>query len=212
MEKTKKYFLKYLKTVQSNFITGVMALLPIVLTYYVVLFIYDVIKTTNAVLNEYFVGLENPGLLIYPLVFILIISIGYAISSKTSNFIYHTQDMILKKLPFVNKLYDIFKQITELFSSNGKDDKQEVVLVSFGGQKQLGFITNSIPDTNIKVVFLPTSPNPTNGYNLYVEDKELEYIPDLTKEESLKLVLSLGSLKSEKLNKYFKKKGGGINE
>jgi len=208
MEKTKKYFLKYLKTVQSNFITGVMALLPIVLTYYVVLFIYDVIKTTNAVLNEYFVGLENPGLLIYPLVFILIISIGYAISSKTSNFIYHTQDMILKKLPFVNKLYDIFKQITELFSSNGKDDKQEVVLVSFGGQKQLGFITNSIPDTNIKVVFLPTSPNPTNGYNLYVEDKELEYIPDLTKEESLKLVLSLGSLKSEKLNKYFKKKGG----
>jgi len=212
MEKTKKYFLKYLKTVQSNFITGVMALLPIVLTYYVVLFIYDVIKTTNAVLNEYFVGLENPGLLIYPLVFILIISIGYAISSKTSNFIYHTQDMILKKLPFVNKLYDIFKQITELFSSNGKDDKQEVVLVSFGGQKQLGFITNSIPDTNIKVVFLPTSPNPTNGYNLYVEDKELEYIPDLTKEESLKLVLSLGSLKSEKLNKYFKKKGGDINE
>jgi len=208
MEKTKKYFLKYLKTVQSNFITGVMALLPIVLTYYVVLFIYDVIKTTNAVLNEYFVGLENPGLLIYPLVFILIISIGYAISSKTSNFIYHTQDMILKKLPFVNKLYDIFKQITELFSSNGKDDKQEVVLVSFGGQKQLGFITNSIPDTNIKVVFLPTSPNPTNGYNLYVEDKELEYIPDLTKEESLKLVLSLGSLKSEKLNKYFKKKEG----
>ena len=206
MEKTKKYFLKYLKTVQSNFITGVMALLPIVLTYYVVLFIYDVIKTTNAVLNEYFVGLENPGLLIYPLVFILIISIGYAISSKTSNFIYHTQDMILKKLPFVNKLYDIFKQITELFSSNGKDDKQEVVLVSFGGQKQLGFITNSIPDTNIKVVFLPTSPNPTNGYNLYVEDKELEYIPDLTKEESLKLVLSLGSLKSEKLNKYFKKR------
>jgi uncharacterized membrane protein len=208
MEKTKKYFLKYLKTVQSNFITGVMALLPIVLTYYVVLFIYDVIKTTNAVLNEYFVGLENPGLLIYPLVFILIISIGYAISSKTSNFIYHTQDMILKKLPFVNKLYDIFKQITELFSSNGKDDKQEVVLVSFGGQKQLGFITNSIPDTNIKVVFLPTSPNPTNGYNLYVEDKELEYIPDLTKEESLKLVLSLGSLKSEKLNKYFKKREG----
>ena len=54
-------------------------------------------------------------------------------------------------------------------------------------------------------VFLPTSPNPTNGFLIFVKKSELVVL-DMTVEDALKMVISAGLLSPEMLDRTTKDK------
>ncbi len=109
-------------------------------------------------------------------------------------------DSLIANIPGVRWIYSAVKQILETLSKAGSDSFREVVLVEFPrkGIYSIGFLTGKtkgqiqrITDDEILNVFLPTTPNPTNGFMLFVPKSELIKL-DMTVDQGLKMVISAG--------------------
>ena len=111
-------------------------------------------------------------------------------------------DSALLRVPLLNKIYGATKQVNDAFSASNKTAFRTVVLIEYPrqGVYTIGFITSEPhPElqarTNEKVVcvFVPTTPNPTGGFLLFVpEDKVTKLEMSVT--DGIKYVISLGSI------------------
>lgn len=111
-------------------------------------------------------------------------------------------DSALLRVPLLNKIYGATKQVNDAFSATNKTAFRTVVLIEYPrqGVYAIGFITSEPhPElqarTNEKVacVFVPTTPNPTGGFLLFVpEDKVVKL--DMSVTDGIKYVISLGSI------------------
>lgn len=100
------------------------------------------------------------------------------------------------KMPVLNKVYNFGKDISDSFITdiNGDGDLQ-VVEVMFAGQLHLGVISGS-DENNVKVIFVPTAPNPLNGFVFKTNDYRI--IPEFKFIEFIQLLASLGRTNGKK--------------
>ena len=114
-------------------------------------------------------------------------------------------DAALLRVPLVNKIYSVTKQVNEAFTSNKKNSFKTVVLVEFpcAGTYSLGFVTSEQRQevqakTREKVlcVFVPTTPNPTAGFLLLVPEDKVTKL-EMSVADAIKYVISLGSVSPE---------------
>ena len=100
----------------------------------------------------------------------------------------------------MRSLYSAFKQLVEVFAKDNTDQFSEVVLIEYpkSGTWCLGFVSSPAkgeigtalgPD--FLGIFVPTTPNPTSGFLMYVESKEIIRLK-MTVEEGAKMILSAG--------------------
>ncbi|MBX3746773.1 MAG: DUF502 domain-containing protein [Verrucomicrobiae bacterium] len=111
-------------------------------------------------------------------------------------------DAILLRVPVLNTIHGVVKQVNDAFrSTHGRSFKQ-VVLVEFPrkGVYSLGFVTGADQQevqhrTQEKVlsVFVPTTPNPTSGYLVMVPENQVRVL-DMTVTDGIKYIISLGSV------------------
>ncbi|MCX5656801.1 MAG: DUF502 domain-containing protein, partial [Candidatus Omnitrophica bacterium] len=110
-----------------------------------------------------------------------------------------TEKLILK-FPFFGRIYAGTKEISNAFLLSNKGAFMKVVLVEFPkeGSYALGFITSAakgeIQDktkNNVLSVLVPTTPNPTSGFLLFIPMDKLIFL-DMTIEEGIKLIISGG--------------------
>ena len=125
----------------------------------------------------------------------------------------------MKKIPVISEIYSSTKQLVEAFSFNNKQ-LMDCVLVEFprAGAWSIGFITNTEVQCLIdkegkdfsqeKIsVFVPTTPNPTTGFFMFIDRKET--IPlAMSADEAAKLIMSAGVLSPNilKIKKKINKK------
>jgi len=109
-------------------------------------------------------------------------------------------DRILAKVPLVNRVYLAVRQLSQALLSSRRAVFQQVVLVEFPrkGVYCLGFVTSkawegveSVRGEDLLAVFLPTTPNPTSGFLLFVPRREVVPL-DIGVEDALKMVISGG--------------------
>jgi len=112
-----------------------------------------------------------------------------------------TGDNILLRVPLLNKIYSTIKQVKEAFAGN-KSSFKEAVLVEFPqpGIYSLGFITSEHQNelqvkTRERVwgVFMPTTPNPTTGFLLFVPESKMIRL-DMSVADAIKTIISLGAV------------------
>jgi uncharacterized membrane protein len=103
-------------------------------------------------------------------------------------------------MPVVRSIYGAIKQIMETVMSANSDSFREVVLVEYPrkGIWVIGFVTGETKGevqnlTKDKVIniFVPTTPNPTSGFLLFIPQKDLVYM-DMKVEDAVKMVISGG--------------------
>ena len=142
-------------------------------------------------------GLPGLGLLI---VCIFMTFIGALTAGILGRFWVRTSEKVLSRMPVIRSVYGALKQIFETVLSKQSDAFREVVLFEYPrrGSWALGFITGktegeiqSSTEDEIVNVFLPTTPNPTSGYLLFVPRRELVVL-SMTVEEGIKMVISGG--------------------
>ncbi len=112
-------------------------------------------------------------------------------------------DRFLLRVPLLNKIYGTIKQVNEAFSNNKSSFKQ-VVLVKFPNAdcNSIGFVTGEqkfIPSqTGEKIfsVFIPTTPNPTSGFLIFVAESQIMKL-DMSVPDGIKLIISAGSISPE---------------
>ena len=99
---------------------------------------------------------------------------------------------IINRLPIVNKIYSFGKDISDSFIADIKQDGDlKVVEVMFAGQKSLGALTDPVHH----IIFVPTAPNPLNGFIIQTEDykvKDMKFI------ELVQALASLGRINGSK--------------
>ncbi|MCF6196771.1 MAG: DUF502 domain-containing protein [Emcibacter sp.] len=109
-------------------------------------------------------------------------------------------EKILNRMPVVRSVYNTLKQIFETVISENKGSFQEVVLIeyprkglwaiAFISGENKGEIQRKMADDVVNV-FLPTTPNPTSGFLLFVPKKDIIRL-DMTPDEGAKYVISAG--------------------
>jgi len=111
-------------------------------------------------------------------------------------------DKLIAKVPFGRSVYGALKQILEAAFTPGDQKFKGVALVEFPkeGSYTLAFITKDSPkktspdpDKKFIRVFVPTTPNPTSGYMLILEEHKVRRI-EMSIEEATKIIISGGLL------------------
>jgi len=195
------------KKLRNLFFTGLLVLLPVVISLKLVFWGFE--KTDQILGNliqqllEKYFNYSEPiyGLGLGVLV-ILIILTGVFAKNYLGKKLIAIGERILDKIPILNTIYNVIKQVIESFSKD-KNAFQKVVLIEYprAGIYSPGFLTGDAPtETMDKTgkqmvnVFVPTSPNPTTGYLVFVPMDDV-IVLDTSVEDGFKLLLSAGVIK-----------------
>jgi uncharacterized membrane protein len=188
--------------VRRTLVAGTLAALPLIITYWVVKWLFGVLDGLFAPLVARIVGFHIPGvgLLISLLVFYLF---GMFSANVIGQQIESGFEHLLSRLPFLRAVYSSAKQVIKTLSSGTERSKQRVVLVEFPakGHYMVGFVTRDVPAGVIHpegtiAVFVPTVPNPTSGALLVLPESSV-IATSMTAEEAFKIVLSGGVIVPE---------------
>ena len=202
---------------QANFLAGLAIVLPAVISVAVVLWLFDrVANITDSLL--FFLphqithrnGGEGPiywywslAALVWAIV--LIGTVGLLARNYFGKKIIQLVNALLLRVPLLNKIYSATKQVNDAFTSGSKTAFRTVVLVEFprAGVYSIGFVTSEQqPQIEAKTgektlcVFVPTTPNPTAGFLLFVPEDKVTKL-EMSVAEGIKYVISLGAILPE---------------
>ena len=197
---------KIFQKLQRYFLTGLVVLIPIVLTVYLVWSVISFIdKVVIPIIPPKYNPLDLfeiyiPGLGVF-LFLITTTLIGSIASGFLGRQAISLGEKILSRTPIVSTIYNSIKQIIQaVFKPNGTSFKQPC-LVEYPrkGVWAVGFATKEnkgemAEKTNKKLinVFVPTTPNPTSGFLLMFPIDEVIYL-NMTFEEASKFIVSAGT-------------------
>lgn len=190
-----------LKTLRNYLITGLIILLPLIVTIYVVTAIFNAVDGVLRPVVELLIGRS-----VYGLGFILTIGFILGVGAVGTNVIGRKLidygEKILTKIPLVRNIYLTVKQIIDGLFLKNKNAFKKVVLVEYPreGLYQVGFLTSegigevqSNTSQEVVNVFMPTTPNPTSGMLILAPKKDVTHL-DMTVEQGLKLIISGGTV------------------
>jgi uncharacterized membrane protein len=191
-------------------IVGLILVTPIFVTVFVVNFLFRlttqwVLKfVPPAVLKEYSALFFQSAALVVVLVVVFLI--GLLTRNIIGQKLYSVGDMVLARIPFINKIYLTVRQISEAIVDQSQTMFKEVVLLEYPrkGLYSIGFITASVPkDVVAKIperadgeyvsVFIATVPNPTSGFFVLVPRSEVRVLP-ISVSNGMKMVISAGAV------------------
>ena len=190
---------------RGYFLAGILVVAPLTITVMVTFwFLRFIDKNVTAILPEYWYtglygGTTIPGLgILIALTFFVIV--GWFATNFLGRFFVRLYEAILDRMPVIRNIYSALKQIFETVMAAQSDAFRDVIMMEYPrkGVWSIGFVTGvskgevqRLTNEETINVFVPTTPNPTSGYLLFVPKKEVHYL-DMTVEEGVKLVVSGG--------------------
>lgn len=189
MKKFRDFFKKY-------FITGLLVIIPIWATYYVLSGLLGIIDNMLGDLPGYLLGLRFPGLGIITLILVVLL-VGILTANYIGKNIVQYGEAFMQRVPLVRGVYSTMKKIMDTFSM--KHSFHGVALVEYPrkGCYSVGFMTGEVRgesmglDGRFITVFVPTTPNPTAGFLLVLPEAEVKRL-DMTVEQGMKFIVSIG--------------------
>ena len=190
---------------RNYFLAGVLVTAPIAITVYFTWSIVtwvdrEVARAMPAAYNpNTYLPFSLPGLGLVMLVATLTI-IGFLTANLLGRTLIRLGEALVNRTPIIRSFYSAIKQIFETVLKDKSTAFREVVLLEFprSGAWTLGLvigrtegeIRDKLPE-NLLSVFIPTSPNPTSGYLLFVPQADAIRM-DMTVEDALKMIVSGG--------------------
>jgi uncharacterized membrane protein len=219
IQKTETPKRSLLMRLRGYLIAGVLVTAPITITIWLTVTLINIIdnQVTNLLPPQYdpelYLPFSVPGLgLIAVLLFLIVI--GFLATNFMGRFFVRIGEEVLDRLPIIRSLYGAIKQILETVLADQADAFREVVMIEYPRKNSwvIGFLTGrSKGEVQQKTasdtvnIFVPTTPNPTSGFLLFVPEKDVIRL-DMTVEEGIKLVVSAGIVSPEQMKKMQKKK------
>jgi len=186
------------------FLTGILAILPLGITAWILYKVFVTIDSTVSPWISRWTGAEIPGTG-FAATIVFVFLVGLFASNIIGRTIIHRFEAFFAKVPLASRIYIAVKQIGDGVIGNRKNLFRRVVMFEYPrlGSWALGFVTSEhrgplARRTGRKMlhVFVPTTPNPTSGFLLFLPEDELMEL-DMTVEDGLKLVISGGAVAPE---------------
>jgi uncharacterized membrane protein len=189
---------------RKYFITGLLVLVPLAITLWVLNLIVGTLDQSLLLMPEKWrpqslFGFTLPGLGTI-LTLVIIFLTGLVTRNFLGNRLLTWWEMLLNRIPVVNSIYSSVKQVSDtLFSSSGNAFRK-ALLVQYPRQGcwTIAFQTG-VPGGDVKnhlqgdyvSVYVPTTPNPTSGFFLMLPRAETIEL-NMSVDEALKYIVSMG--------------------
>lgn len=204
----------FARRLRGYFITGLLVLVPIILTviiiYRLFLLIDGILRGVVTTLLRAQVGWDLhesqiPGLGFVTLV-ILIFLTGVLARQYFGKKLIESAERLVNRIPLVKGVYNAVRQISAAFFTENRQVFNRVVLIRFPHKSSyaIGFtvqernpLMRDVLPGDLVSVFLPSTPNPTTGFLLFVPREEVINL-DVSVEDALKMVISGGTIPPSK--------------
>ena len=195
----------FARRLRNYFITGIVVAAPIAITVFLVWKFINVVdsifaaRIPAALLPQSYLPFAIPGLVLL-IAFVFLSLVGALTTNFLGRWLVRTSDRVVSRMPVVRSVYGTLKKIFETVLAQSSKSFREVVLIEYPrpGIWAIGFITGvtegevqSITTPELVNVFLPTTPNPTSGFLLFVPRADVLSL-HMSVEEGIKLVISGG--------------------
>lgn len=219
LEREKAIFMKLGSKIKAYFFTGILVTAPVSITFYLAYkLIFWIDRSVNKLIPmefrpDNYLPYSIPGLGLVLLILAMIF-IGMFAAGFLGKFFLSLGEWLVFKMPFISSVYSLLKQVFQTFLSNKNNAFSKVVLLEYPrkGIWILGFVSS---DTTGEVrdklgrellnVFIPTTPNPTSGFLIFVPKEDTINI-DMSVEDGIKFVISGGLVTPELASKKSRKK------
>ena len=204
----KSYSFRLLANVRGNFLAGLIVIAPIGFTMWIINSIIGWIDGWVLPLIPYnyhfaeYIGINLKGLgVMFFLVFTVLV--GWVAKGILGRTFLRVGENLVDRTPIVRSVYSGIKQIAETVLSSRDSSFEKACLIeyprkgiwaiAFVASDSRGEIAEKNPDKQNQLVsvFIPTTPNPTSGFLLFIPKSDIKYL-DMTIEEAAKLVISAG--------------------
>ncbi len=202
-----------LTRLRNYFLTGFIICAPLAITAYLV---WSFIGWVDSWVKPYIPEVYNPdnylpfsvpgfGLIV---AFFIITMVGFLTANFIGRTIVSFGENLLNRMPFVRNLYSGLKQIFQTVFADNDTTFEKVGLIEYPRQGLFALVfiaTKTRGEVNQRLVsqgkhtvsvFLPTTPNPTSGFLLFVPEEDITIL-DMSVEEAAKLVISAGLVAPE---------------
>jgi uncharacterized membrane protein len=190
-----------LRFISKNFLTGLITILPVVLTLYL---IYWLVVSTESLLggvirqvlpeNLYWPGMGTiAGLL-------LILLVGLLMHAYVVRRLFGWAEQLLYHVPIIKSIYRAIRDFFDYFSPDKKKEFEQVVAVSIGdtGMQVIGFVSQVLPERLPEdfreegsiLVYLPLS-YMIGGYAVLMPRSAVRPL-DMSMEEAMRFTLTAG--------------------
>ncbi|MBW6506842.1 MAG: DUF502 domain-containing protein [Rhodobacteraceae bacterium] len=192
---------------RASFLTGLVVVMPIGLTLWLIWtvtgwidgFVWPFIPARWRPDQYFGINLRGIGVIIF-LIFTVVV--GWVAKGFFGRSLLQWGEDLVDRMPVVRSIYAGIKQIAETVFAQTEASFDKACLfeyprkgtwaIGFVSTQAKGEIAQKIPHgETILSVFLPTTPNPTSGYLLYVPEKDVIYL-DMGVEDAAKLIISAG--------------------
>ncbi|MFA4991344.1 MAG: DUF502 domain-containing protein [Candidatus Omnitrophota bacterium] len=220
--------MKTFRKIKFSFFTGLLMMVPLVLTAWV---LYFIVARLNAwflepimnILGRWLSG-SNVEFLTKVVIFFILLSlltlIGFAARILFIKKIMGSAEKMLYKVPLISTIYGGLKEISSAFFDKDRSLFQRVVLVEYPrkGIYVLGFVTSDAEGEvqqktkeHVINIFLPTTPNPTSGMLVLVPREDVIDL-EMSVAEGMKMIISGGAVNPQRIGHGDTKDGSGPSE
>src|SRR5690606_31911483 len=208
-----------LTRLRTYFLTGIVVTAPIAITIYL---IYAFVTFVDANITpliparynpETYLPFSVPGLCVV-ISAVALILIGFLTANFLGRTLLSFGERIVGRMPIIRTIYNALKQIMETMMAQSGTSFREVVLIEYPrkGLWALAFVTSSargeisdISDDEVISIFLPTTPNPTSGFLLFMPRRDIIFL-DMTVEAGIKLIISAGMIWPENVTEKMRER------
>ena len=191
---------KFLLHIRTTLIAGLLAILPIGVTLFVLKFFFELL---DPILSPIF-DMGNvrifPGLGVIVLLILLYV-VGIITTKILSARIVNVGHKLIEKIPIISSIYSTTRSGVEILSGTQGFESRGVVLVDFPrpAMKAIGLITAELGVLNgepMVAVYIPTTPVPSSGFLIVVALSDVTPT-DISVDDAMKIIVSGGILANE---------------
>ena len=201
---------------KKYFISGLVTIIPLGITWWVLSFIYrqlvqaglPLVRLLSRNISDEAPSLASlllkpwfDNLLAATIVVIAIYLLGWATNRVLGDQVLNAMDRFIDRLPLAKSIYGSVKKLIGVLQTK-PENVDRVVLIDFPHRemKAVGLVTRTLVDKQtgkqLAAVYVPTTPNPTNGYLELVPIENL-VATDWSIEEAMNFIISGGAIAPE---------------
>lgn len=192
----------------AYFFRGLFTLLPLLITVWLLLFIFNFFDGILGGVINLIIGHSIPGLG-FAITVVIILLTGVLVTYVLGERLFKFGEALLYKVPIIKSIYSSAKQINDVLFMQKKEEEDYrhacVVEYPSPGIYSLGFITSEVAQeiekkttgTKMVNVFIANTPTPATGFLIMLPVSKVKVL-EMHLDEAFKYVVSGGVLKPSK--------------
>lgn len=195
---------------KNHFFAGLLVVIPLGVIVWLLGAVFQILKQVHQFLPENWKPdnfIDDPaiatlinGLFTFGLVVLILVGVsflGWASKQFLGKKILEMLGGLIQRIPVIRSIYSALDQLLRTLAAGGGQQFNRVVYIEYPrkGVWAIAFVTGpvqtrALPEGLLNV-YVPTTPNPTSGFHLIVQESEVRE-SHMKVEEAFKVLLSLG--------------------